>query len=440
MMSRLAEAIRFPTVSYPKDEAVDWASYRAFLQFLRQSYPKVYEQLEVELVDEYNVMLRWPGSSEHESVLILAHYDVVPAQMSDGWDIDPFAGVIRDDAVWGRGAIDDKSNVILWHEVLENLLEEGYVPERSVIVCFGRDEEIGGEHGAGLMAAKLREQGERFHVIFDEGGAVTSGVLSGLSKPVALIGVAEKGSTNLRICLKGGAGHSSMPPRVNLIDQMSRFLNRLQQQPMPVRLIEPVQRMFEAIGPDMPKTGWLIRRIDRLFPVLSKILEKSATTNALIRTTITPTMISGGSAPNVLPGQACVTLNLRILPGDTVAETMKHIERLLEGMDYQMETLLHQEASPTTSTDSAPFRQYQQLIEKHFPEAIVSSYLMAGGTDTKHYQDMADHIFRFSPVRMTKADLDSVHSVNEKISRDNLETGYRFYHDVLRAFTTEEKV
>ncbi len=147
--------------------------------------------------------------------MLLAHLDVVPAEITPAarWTHPPFAGEIADGFVWGRGALDDKIAAVSLLEAAEHLLATGFKPRRTIYLAFGHDEEVGGRQGAARIAAALGGRGVRAELVLDEGLAITRGLLGGIDRPVALVGVAEKGFADVAVTAQVTGGHSSMPPR-----------------------------------------------------------------------------------------------------------------------------------------------------------------------------------------------------------------------------------
>lgn len=192
---RLAEAIRFRTVSLTGGESDDRAQFEAFHAWMQQRYPAFHAAAQREIVGELSLLYTWQGSDEGQPpILLLAHQDVVPVAPDTraAWRVDPFGGVVRDDAIWGRGAIDDKSSLIAILEAAETIAASGRRPVRTIIFAFGHDEELGGDGGATLMAAKLAERGVNAWFALDEGSLIIARhPLTG--GPAALIGVSEKG-------------------------------------------------------------------------------------------------------------------------------------------------------------------------------------------------------------------------------------------------------
>lgn len=226
--ARLGELIRFRTVSAwhgaPGRAEVDEA-FAAFPGRLEQLYPLLHRHLDRERVDGTGLLFRWRGASALDPLVLMAHWDVVPAPEAPqewaaaGRDTDPFAGVEESvdgaPAVRGRGALDDKGALVTVLEAVENLLAAGFTPEHDVWLAFGGDEEVGGHHAAALSAllrSRLLAQGTEPWLVLDEGGAVVPSPLSFVRATCAMVGLAEKGQAQLRLTASGAGGHASHPP------------------------------------------------------------------------------------------------------------------------------------------------------------------------------------------------------------------------------------
>jgi carboxypeptidase PM20D1 len=433
-IKHLCGAVKIETVSNVDYEKVEWDKFDDFLEFLGKEYPNVHNVCKREMVNKYSPVYKWEGKNNNcKPVLFLGHYDVVPADKSSEtlWKEDPFSGVIKDGCIWGRGTLDDKNQVIAIMETVEYLISKGFVPERDIYFAFGFDEEVGGERGAKKMSELFQERNLEFDFVIDEGGCVIKDIIAGLTCPLAVIGIAEKGSTNIKITAKGRSGHSSMPPKDTSSAMLAKIICNTENNQMPAKLTWPVQVLFEKIAPYMGSKKIILKNIKTLFPLVSGTLAKNPTLNALIRTTITFTKLSGGQALNVIPQEVSAYANIRILPGDTVDDAVEHIKRVNQGIDFKIELLKRDETPPVSPIDTEAFGIITSIINNIFPEALVVPYLMAGGTDSSKFYSVCNNIYRFSAVILTNEDKDSVHSVNEKITVENFKSMIRFYIELI---------
>lgn len=433
---RLAEAIRFPTISWEGAERFDREAFLAFHGFLERSFPRVHAELRREVVNGYSLLYTWPGKDPHRKPILLTdHFDVVPVaeETLDEWEHAPFAGAIADGFIWGRGAMDDKSGAMALLEAVENLLAQGFAPQRTIYLAIGHDEELGGDEGAGATAALLRERGVRFEFTLDEGGAVVSDTVPGVEAPVALIGVAEKGYAMIEVTARAEGGHSSMPPRTTAIGRLARAIQAIEENPMPARVSGPAALLLDEIGEHMRfPLGTLMRNRRLTGPILRAYLSEDPATDAMIRTTTAVTMVEGGVKPNVLPDTATASVNFRLLPGDTGEDVLAHVRAAVEDEDVSVELTYARGASPVADPRSASFELLRASLAEVMPDVIAAPYLSLGGTDTKHYVDLAENSYRFNALRAGSDDRARAHGVNERVAVANYAECIAFNEAVIR--------
>ncbi len=437
----LAGALRFQTVS---NEGGGQLSVEAFLglhKYLAQTFPKLHEHLSKEVVADYSLLYTWKGRDDKlKPILLMSHLDVVPVVPgTEGqWVHPPFAGLIADGYIWGRGSIDDKAGVLGILEAVEKLLGEGYQPQRTVYLAFGHDEEIGGRQGAFSMAKLLGERGVMFESILDEGGGIGVGLIPGITAPTALVAVAEKASISVELIVEAEGGHSSIPPKQTAIGVLSAAIKKLEDNPMPSRISGAMARSFAYLGPEMPFVPRMVSANLWLFDSLvRRQLAAKPVSDATIRTTTAVTMIEGGVKANVLPPKAKAIVNFRILPGDTVNNVLAHVRQTVA--DPRVNIALQgdnaREPSNISSDDTESFRLLQRTISQVFPQTIVAPNLSIAATDTRSYEKLSDNIYRFLPGKMAPDDLKRVHGTNERISVENYQEAVRFYVQFLRNST-----
>ncbi len=441
---RLAGALQIPTVSQHAGAATGTAAFRAMADYLQAQFPRVHASLQRERVGDGSLLYRWPGSDpQAAAVLLLAHLDVVPVEPGTEaqWTQAPFSGAIADGYVWGRGALDDKTSAVGQLEAIEQLLATGFVPRRTLWLAYGHDEEIGGAHGARAMAERLAQRGVRASFLVDEGGAITQGVVAGVTRPVASIMAAEKGYVSFRLTARGQGGHSSMPPPQTAVGRLARAVARVQDQPLKPRVTPPVAQMLDRLSADMPLANRLLIRNRWLFePLLLKVLGDLPVTNAMVRTTTAPTMLKAGIKDNVLPSEAEAVINFRLLPGERLADIEAHLKRVIddEGIELSILDGFTSEASKVSPTDNAAFAVLERTTREVFPEALVATGLVTGGTDARHYDAVAEHRYNFLPVLLQREDLARVHGTDERISISGYANAVRWYARLLENLNAAE--
>jgi carboxypeptidase PM20D1 len=295
-IKRFSAALTFPTISYDDRSIFDTDAFADFHRFLQSAYPLVHQHARRTVVNGHSLVYHLPGSdSSLDPVLFMSHMDVVPIEeiSRDQWTHPPFSGVFEDGIIWGRGSMDDKIGVISLMEALELLLSENIRPQRSVYFAFGHDEEVGGQDGAVKIAEHFAREGIRFDYVLDEGGAVTKGLLAGIKRPIAVIGVSEKGFVNLVLTVNSPGGHSSQPPDHTAVGILSRAVMRVEDNPFPANL-DYLNQTFDAIGYYAPFPVRLaMSNLWLLSTMVKKRMLSDKDSAAGIRTTTAATMFSG---------------------------------------------------------------------------------------------------------------------------------------------------
>ena len=439
LLDHLAEAVQIRTISQEDRSLIDRVPFDEFHAFLGRTYPLVHRDLTREIVAGHSLLYTWEGADPAApAVLLMGHLDVVgiePGTEGD-WQHPAFAGERDEQYLWGRGTTDDKGSVLALFEAVEALLADGFRPDVTLHLAIGHDEEIGGTEGAAAVSALLASRGVRLDFVLDEGGAVVSDLLPGVTGPVALVGIGEKGYLNVELVAEGGGGHSSVPPPHTAIGLLAGAVQRLEAAPMPARL-DVQARFFAALAPAMG--GWpglALRNLDRLGPLVERRLSSLPSGNALIRTTCAVTMIQGGVKPNQLPQSARAVANFRVLPGDTVAGVLAHAGRVVgEGITVRrLEGGFSAEPSVLADTGSASYRLVAETIEEVFPGATVVPWIVMGATDSRHYIPVAENVYRFSPFRFTPEDMRRMHGTDERMRLADADGLVAFYRRlVMRA-------
>jgi carboxypeptidase PM20D1 len=435
---RLGEAIRFRTVSLT-EETADRTPFRQFHGWMAERYPAFHAAARREFIGELSLLYTWPGADAGQPpILLLAHQDVVPVpdDTRTRWQADPFGGEVKDGAVWGRGAIDDKGSLVALLEAVEHLAREGRRPARTVMLAFGHDEEIGGDDGAVAIAAELEHRGVRAWFVLDEGlAALDRHPLTGA--PAAMIGIAERGSGTLLVSATGQPGHSSMPPPETAVSLVAEAVDRIHSMPIERGLAGgPALGMMRALAPELSLTNRMAVSNEWLFaPLLRQRLSGNPAAQALLGTTIAPTVISGGSRENVLPAEATALINFRIHPRDDAADLLRRARQAVADMEGVRVEWRGQprDASPISSATSSSYALIAALARDMLPDAPVAPGLVLAGTDSRHYADVAENVYRFQPLLFTTEDLERPHGVNERLSLENLERMIRFYVGLIEA-------
>ncbi|MCI4667533.1 MAG: M20 family peptidase [Bacteroidia bacterium] len=427
----LAEAIQFKTISNLDPSLIDSTEFAKLKSWISDTYPMVDSLLEKLIFEDYAHLYRWEGKNKDLApVVLMGHMDVVPVPEENlpFWKQDPFGGVIADGDIWGRGAIDDKINVIGLLEATEMLLKKDFQPERTIYLAFGHDEEVSGKRGAKMIVDHLKSEGVRPDFVLDEGYTLTKGLVPGMDKQVALIGIAEKGYLTVRLSAEVEGGHSSMPGKETAIEVISQAIYRLEEHPFPERISYPVKAFFRNLGPEMPFVNKMAFGNFEVFkPLILSTYRSSNAGAALIQTTMVPTIFHSGVKDNVVPLKANVTFNFRLLPGDSMETVMAHLKKWVKDDRVSFQVLQYQAPSVVSDDNSWGYEQLDKSIKEVFPNTLTSPNLVIGGTDSRHFQEITNKIYRFAPYQLTPETLSMFHGLNERISVSDFDNAVRFY-------------
>jgi carboxypeptidase PM20D1 len=437
-LGHLAGALRLATVSRTKYADTDTVPFDQLQAYLGRTFPLVHQHLKRQTVNRYGLLYEWPGTDPAlKPLLLLAHQDVVPVLPGTEaqWTRPPFAGQQAAGYLYGRGALDDKLNVLGQLEAVEYLLRTGFRPRRTVLLAFGHDEETMGRRGAGALATLVQQRHPQLEMVLDEGGTIKTDGVAGIMQPVALVGISEKGYLSLVLSATGKGGHSSMPPPLTSVGRVAAAVARLEAEPFAARLDGGIGSTLTYLTPAVPLGQRLVFANQWLFgPLIKKKLAAAPATNAAIRTTTAPTIISGGAKDNVLPIEASATVNFRLLPGDSSAAVLRRVREIIADSLVQVRPLgAGQEASPVSRTDNAAFSTLHRTIKSVFPQALVAPYTVLGATDARAYAHLCPQAtYRFSPLLMDQKAIDSMHGTNERLRTTDYPQVIRFYAALIR--------
>ncbi len=438
LAQRLAGALRFKTVSYQDSSQFDAREFDGFQLYLRTTFPRLHAALKLEKVNGYGLLYEWTGSDPNRPpIVLLAHQDVVPVEPgTEGrWTEPAFEGRIAGGYVWGRGALDDKGSLVGILEAVERLVAAGAKPRRTVYLAFGYDEEVGGRRGAAHIADLLASRNVHPEFVLDEGGALATGLVAGISAPVALVGIAEKGYVTVALTAQAEGGHSSMPPDETAVGILAAAIIRLEHQQMPRAIRGPTAAMFDFLGPEMPFGPRLVMANRWLLGgILARKFGATPQGNAMLRTTTAPTVLQAGVKENVLPSSARALVNFRILPGDSVGSVVEHVRRAVHDARISVQALEETMSNPSgvTRVDAEPFQLLARTIRQVVPEAVVTPWLVVGATDSRHYSQLTPNVLRFIGAAIGKDDLRRVHGTDERVGVQAYAVAVRVYLQLLK--------
>lgn len=427
----LARLVRCKTVSYYDSSKEDEREFKRLVSLLPELYPNVVKTCPLTRFPGRALLFRWQGKSAGDAAVFMAHYDVVPAD-EGAWEKPPFEAVIEDGVMWGRGTLDTKVTFNGILSAAEALIKQGFTPEHDVYFAFSGGEEINGP-GAPNIVEYFKSNNIALSMVVDEGGAVVQGVFPGVKESCALIGIAEKGMMNLELSVSGGGGHASAPAPHTPVGLLSLACSKVEAKPFKVHFSKPVREMFDILGrrssfayrvvfANLWCFGW----------VLDAICKKSGgELNALLRTTVAFTQMSGSPAPNVIPPAASMVANIRLNPEDSVASAKEYIRRVIGNDEIAMLDTVSMEPSRISSTSCEGWKRVSSAVAATWPGSVVAPYLMVQCSDSRHYGVISDRVYRFSAMALTTEERHTIHGNNERIRLDAIGKAVEFFMRVM---------
>ena len=426
-IQNLAELVRCRTISYVDPAPEDDAEFRKLIDKLPSLYPHVFDACTFQELPGRALLFQWPGKAHSEPAVLMAHYDVVPVN-EDNWEKPPFAGIIDDTHLWGRGTLDTKvtMNGVLF--AADHLIAQGYQPEQDIYFAFSGGEEISGP-GAANIVELFRKNGITPALVVDEGGAVVENVFPGVKEPCGLIGLAEKGMLNASFRCMSAGGHASAPKPHTPVGILAQACTKVEGKPFKSHIEGPAAQMFDTLG---RHSNFLYRMIFAnlwCFGFLLDLLGKTSggEMNAIIRTTVAFTQMAGSSAANVIPPEARMVANIRLNPADSVESALDYLRKTVSDDSIEISALLAQEPSRVSTTECDGWNRVASSVAETWRGCIVAPYLMVQGSDSRHWGAISDRVYRFSAMDLTSEERATIHGNNERIRLDTICKAVEFY-------------
>ena len=426
----LQQYIRIETVNPPGNE-VEGA------KFLKKIFDK--ESISCQLFEPSpgrgNLLATLKGNGAKKPFLILNHIDVVPAE-KENWEVDPFAGIIKDGYLYGRGALDDKSMGIIGMMVLLILKREGIPLKRDILFLAAADEETSGRWGVQWALENLPVLRESEYAI-NEGGSI---ILDEVGLPDRYeISNSQKVIFQLKLKAKGTSGHASMPHSDNPNLKLIRSLEVVTKWETPFQILPSVKEYFLKMAPKQPPhERECFKDIEKslLDPSFSNRLTSNPIYNAMVRDTISLTILQGGNKVNVIPSESFATLDCRLIPGSSKEDFLKEIKERLGG-EIEVEVIEESQYIPSSPLDTDLFRAIETFAAENDPNCPVVPLLLPAATDSRLLRGKRIITYDFCPFRLTEKELQRMHGNNERIALENLRFGMRMMMEILKEIATE---
>ncbi len=377
-----------------------------------------------------NLLARLKGRKSGEPIVLLGHIDVVPADES-GWTEHPFSGAVKDGYMYGRGAVDMKSEVVSQLLAFASLKRDGIIPERDIILLATCDEETGGRQGVGYMLDKVDDLADAAFVL-SEGGCI----IEEEGKLHAQVSVAEKKLCQFMIKATGTGGHASMPHQDNANDKIVRAANRIINHHWPVKRNKVATAYLTGILRGQKFKGFtfstlgdaLRRRSFRAF------VDSHLVYNALLRNTITLTILKGGVKVNVIPAESQATFDARILPEEQHEKFLQQVQAVA-GAEVEVVPVSHGDSIPSRY-DTHFFKAIRRIVKARKGNIPVLPFITTGATDLRYFRGIGVTAYGFSPMMLSREELLSMHAVNERISLKSFTEGLEATYGIVKYLAT----
>lgn len=431
-VNSLAELIKCRTVSYYDHSLEDDAEFEKLIGKLPVLFPNVSKTCTLTRFEDRGLLFRWKGRGDGKPAVLMAHYDVVPVE-EENWTHPAFEAEITDGIMWGRGTLDTKVTFNGILSAAENLIKQGFTPENDIYFAFSGGEEINGK-GARNIVNYFKEQGIELEMVVDEGGAVVDNMFPGVKQPCGLVGIAEKGMLNIEYSISSAGGHASAPAPHTPVGQLAIACTKVEAHPFKAHLTKPVQEMFDTLGRHSTFVYRMIFANLWCFGgVLDAICKKSGgELNALMRTTVAFTQMSGSKAPNVIPPSVTMVSNLRLNPEDSVESAMEYVRSVVNDPAVKLTAGQHMEPSPISRTDCAGWERVANAVAGTWQGCLVAPYLMVQCSDSRHYGEISDRVYRFSAMDLTAEERHTIHGNDEHIRLEVIERAVEFFIRVMK--------
>ncbi len=433
IIASLQAMIQCKTISHNDKTLENKAEFKRFKEYLITRYPLINQHAKYHEIGETGVLFSLKGKSSQKPIVLMSHYDVVPE--NGDWLHNPFSGKIIDGKVYGRGTLDTKTTLCAIMESLEFLLSQKDTLKHDIYLAFSGDEETRGP-SADAIVQYLKSKNVTPYLVLDEGGAVVEDVFPGVKKKAAMIGLAEKGYVNIRLQAHAKGGHASMPSKITPISELAHAVTNLNKGTLfELKKTPATMAMFDTIA--RHSTSFINRMVFAnlwlFWPLVKKMAKKSdGELLSLLHTTQAFTQMEGSEAVNVLPSKASIGVNYRILTNETVDTVKDKVIRTIDNPKIQVHVL--QGADPTSiSLQSESYEILTNTIQTLWKDTVPTPYLMMAGTDSRYYHAISEHVYRFSPMTMTKEERGTIHSTEEAIRIPELIHCVKFYITLLKS-------
>jgi acetylornithine deacetylase/succinyl-diaminopimelate desuccinylase-like protein len=380
-----------------------------------------------------NLITRLKGQGSAPPLLLYGHVDVVTTA-GQKWTHPPFAGKLVDSFIWGRGALDMKSGIAMMLSAVMRARMENFIPAGDIVLAILCDEEAGSDYGAKYLVKDHADQFSGIRYALGEFGSFTMHIGPKRFYPIQ---IAEKQICWIRATFRGPGGHGAQPMRGGAMSKLAEFLRQLDKRRLPVRITPVTRRMLEITAANMafPKNLILRRLLNPALTdfVLNLLGETGEAFDPLLHNTVNATIVRGGDKINVIPGEVCVELDGRLLPGFSPEDMIKDIRKII-GDQVELE-IVRYEPGPA-EPDMGLFAELADILKDTDPGAIPMPLLLPAVSDARIFSRLGIQTYGFTPMKLPPGFnfLKTVHAADERIPADAVAFGADAICELLKRY------
>lgn len=429
-IATLSEMIKCETIS--DYDFIDEAKFTKFIELLKELFPNFFSVCEVENFNG-SLLMKWQGRGSKENpVLFMNHYDVVTA--NGGWEHKPFEAEVSDGKLWGRGTLDNKGGLFGMLQAAEELIAEGFTPERDIYFESACTEETTGI-GADTISKELEKRNIRLDFVLDEGGLIVEEPIAGVKGFYAMVGVGEKGCADLKFIARSTGGHASTPGKNTPLVRLGKFMAEMEKSNVFISEMSPtVKEMLTRLAPEMSGVLKTVCGHAEFFKPLIKAVVPSVSpvAGALFKTTLAFTTAQGSDGLNVLPQMAYITGNMRFSHHQGGKNSIEAVRKIAEKFDIEVEVIDPGFESSIADFNSDAFKLVESAVSAVFPDVKTVPYLMNAASDCRFFSRNSDNCLRFLPFKINNQQMASIHGFDENIDVDTLAPAVDFYRYMMQ--------
>ena len=440
-VARLAQVLRYHTFAPRGTVGIDGGAYQGLHRYLYRAFPHVHEELHRETVGAYSLLYTWRGREpEAPPILLAAHIDVHPLSAAEAmaWSHPPFAGHIAQDSIWGRGARGGKAAATAILAAVEALLVRGFRPMVTILLAFSHDGQSGGANGTAGIVRRLQSREINPDFVLAPGTAVIESLPTFLQRPIALVGIAEKGALEVELVARGETTEAA---ESRLALAMERMLARS----FPAEISGAARTLLDYVGPELDRTARaVLANLWLTAPWVANQLGRDPATQPLVRTILTQEALNP-AAPHLaliygtepLLESARSAIRISIAPGETVSGTEHDLHAIVRDPWIALRPRPRSAYEPTLPGHSANpahagFAAIARAIRSVFPEAVVAPGPVPWTTSARHYEELTANVFRFLPLTVAPDAPFRANGTDERIATDDYLRMVRFYGNLIR--------